>query len=450
MASRNIGAALAATVFAWVVALLATSMAVAAPGALAPGAPLAPRAPVAGYAAFSQLGGASVPAVAPAARTATTTKVSESVATVDYGDESAAVFTVEVTGGSTEGETAEVRVGGGSGCTVHLAAGSGKCTIANAALSASAGSYAVAASYPGDESLEASEGTVKGGLTVTGGRSFTKVAESAGTVTYGAESSVEFEAEVTAEGGAALPSGETVAIKVGSATCMADLSGGAKSTGKCSVSSNTVLAPGASYAVSAEYEGDGNLSGSKSANSVSLLVERKSTSFKIKVEGSESAATITVGAAATVTETGLPSEAQGTVTVVSGKTSLCHFSVPAASSCATAKTLEPGKYSEVTATFEETGGNYASSVSTNRPSLLVERKNTSFQIKLEGSESGATITVGSAATISETGLPSEAQGTVTVVSGKTSLCHFSVPAAKLVCDIKSTRTGSLPGSHGDL
>ncbi len=279
MASRKIGAALAATVLVLLAAPLSSSMAATAA-----------TQPFAQTAVFSQLSGTSSDAVAPAVKAGTTTRVTESAVAVNYGNESSVQFTAEVTGGDTEGESVEVKVDSGANattCTVHLTAGVGKCAIEeNAALPAAYASYAVSAHYAGDASLEPSDGTVAGGLTITGGRTVTTVAVNPAKLTYGAESPVTVTASVVAEGNTPLPSGETAHIRLGTESCPVTLGGGADSTGSCTISTTPELVPG-SYAATAEYPGDLNLSESTSTNAVSLKVEASPTSFTITVNNSE-------------------------------------------------------------------------------------------------------------------------------------------------------------------
>jgi hypothetical protein len=420
MASRNIGAALAATVLVWVAALY-----------LSPAAGAAQEGPFAATIAFAQLSASSGDAVLPAVKSVSTTKVSESVTAVDYGNESSVQFTVEVTGASTTGESVEVKVGTGAGaaaCTATLSGGIGKCKLAgNAVLSAALEPYAVVAHYAGDSNLEASEGTIAGGLTVTGGRTITSVSASPSSeVTYGEESTVEFTAEVTAENGTPLPSGETAHIHIGSQECTVTLSGGEASRGKCTIAA-AALAGGARYPVSAEYAGDDNLSESASTNSLSLTVKRKSTSFKIKLSGGETSISIPYESTAKLEEAGLPAEAHGTVKFVSGATTLCELTLPA-TSCTTSAALAVGSYPGISATFTETSGNYASSTITGGLALTVTGTPAPFTVQVNGSASPAPIVYGAAATLTETGLPGGAHGTITFSTGSTTLCSFTVPA----------------------
>jgi len=428
MASRKIGAALAATVLALLAAPLAPSLAAASPAQAFAQTP-----------EFSQLSGTSSDAVAPAAKAATTTRLTESTSEVNYGNESSVQFTAEVIGGDPEGESVEVKVGnagsGSTACTAHLTAGVGKCSIEqNAALPAAFASYEVSASYAGDASLEPSRATITGGLTIDGGRTFTTVSVNPAKLTYGAETPVSVTAAVTAEGNTPLPSGETARITLAGESCTASLSGGAESTGSCTISTTPELTPG-SYAATAEYEGDLNLSDSKSTNAASLTVEGSPTSFAITVNGSETSASITYGSTATLAESGLPAGAQGTVTFSSAGTELCHFTLSASTaSCNTSSGLAAGEYTGITAKFEATGGSgFSSASATNSLTLLVSPATTTFTITVNNSETSASIAYGSAATLAESKLPAGAQGTVTFTSAGTELCHFTVSPSTTSC-----------------
>ncbi len=98
---------------------------------------------------------------------ATVTTVSELPTSVTYGDESASVFSADVTTHYGEAvpdsETVTVQVGSAT-CTATLKGGKGTCTIANTALAV--GSYDVSATYGGDANLIDSSGTSGSKLTV--------------------------------------------------------------------------------------------------------------------------------------------------------------------------------------------------------------------------------------------------------------------------------------------
>ncbi|HVX20709.1 MAG TPA: IPT/TIG domain-containing protein, partial [Acidimicrobiales bacterium] len=92
------------------------------------------------------------------------------------------------------------------------------------------------------------------------------------------------------------------------------------------------------------------------------------TSFSIDVDGSGHA-TVHLGTVATLSESGLPSQATGTVAFTSGTTVLCTATLPA-TSCTTTPTLPVASYPAITAHF---GGdhNYESSTATGTVALTV-------------------------------------------------------------------------------
>jgi hypothetical protein len=79
----------------------------------------------------------------------------------------------------------------------------------------------------------------------------TKISVSPTTVTAGTESSAIFSVSVTTGGGETVPSGETVSVKVGSASCTVTLSSG---KGTCSITNSALVA--GCYSVTASYLGD--------------------------------------------------------------------------------------------------------------------------------------------------------------------------------------------------
>jgi hypothetical protein len=114
----------------------------------------------------------------------------------------------------------------------------------------------------------------------------TTVSESPTSVTYGHESASVFSAVVTTRYGEAVPNGETVTVQVASVSCKVELKDG---KGTCAVA-NTALSAG-SYAVSANYGGDANLSGSSGLSAVRLTVSNDTTSTTV----SESPTSVTYG-----------------------------------------------------------------------------------------------------------------------------------------------------------
>jgi hypothetical protein len=98
----------------------------------------------------------------------------------------------------------------------------------------------------------------------------TTVSESPTSVTYGNESASQFTASVTATNGEAVPSGDTITVNAGTASCTVTLP-----ATTCSIG-DTDLGSGGPYAVSATYNGDANLSTSTGTASIGLTVEQAS------------------------------------------------------------------------------------------------------------------------------------------------------------------------------
>ena len=147
---------------------------------------------------------------------------------------------------------------------------------------------------------------------------------------------------------------------------------------------------------------------------------------------------VTYGTGATLSESGLPTGAAGTVTFTSGATALCTATLPA-TSCTTSATLLPGTYT-VTASYPA-NNTYAGTTSSNTAPLTVNQVPTSMSITVHGSTSPYTINYGSTATLAETGLPSAATGTVTYSSGGTTLCTATVSSGSASCSTSSSLAG---------
>jgi hypothetical protein len=96
------------------------------------------------------------------------------------------------------------------------------------------------------------------------------VSESPTSVTYGNESASQFTASVTTTNGEAVPSGDTITVNAGTASCTVTLP-----ATTCSIG-DTDLGSGGPYAVSATYNGDANLSTSTGTASIGLTVEQAS------------------------------------------------------------------------------------------------------------------------------------------------------------------------------
>ena len=205
----------------------------------------------------------------------TTTSVSVSPTQATYGNESASVFTVNVTTAHGESlpttDKVTVHVGSAS-CAASVApstgGGTGSCSIGNIDLGVSSTAYMVSATYPGDADLNASaQATATTGLTVIKDNTTTSVSAPS-SASYASETTVTFTVNVAPHYGEPLPgTGESVTIHVASASCTALLSSTAHGgSGSCQLAV-AVLPVGGPYAVSATYLGDSDLVGSTGTNS---------------------------------------------------------------------------------------------------------------------------------------------------------------------------------------
>ena len=103
------------------------------------------------------------------------------------------------------------------------------------------------------------------------------------------------------------------------------------------------------------------------------ITSPQGTSFNISVNNASSA-TIATGGSASLSETGLPLSATGTVSFSSNGVGMCSISLSGVSneptSCSTSPALPAGSY-VVTAAFSDTGGNFLDSTSSNSVALTV-------------------------------------------------------------------------------
>jgi uncharacterized repeat protein (TIGR02543 family) len=212
----------------------------------------------------------------------TTTGLSLSKTSVTYGAETSETFTVTVTGQSGDGYpegTLTVYNSSTKLCSQILVEKTTDSATAICSLTASelrVGSYThVFATYtPGTTSSSntgyfytASTFTPATRLSVTADTTTTKVSVSPTKVTRGNESAAVFTVSVTTHNGEAVPNGDQVTVKVGSATCGVTLNAG---KGTCVIPKSALSA--GSYSVSATYAGDANLGGSSGTSSNKLTV----------------------------------------------------------------------------------------------------------------------------------------------------------------------------------
>ncbi len=177
------------------------------------------------------------------------------------------------------------------------------------------------------------------------------------------------------------------------------------------------------YPVTATYSGDSNYNGTV-ATGASFTVTAADVSF------TESAAPSSVeyGTSDTVSTTGLPADAAGTITFTSGGTTLCTATLPAIS-CQTSTTLAAGTY-PVTATYSGCS-DYNGGVATGASFTVAQADPSMIE-----SASPASIAYGTQDTLSASGLPGDATGTVTFWSHGSALCTLTLPATD--CESAST------------
>ncbi len=130
--------------------------------------------------------------------------------------------------------------------------------------------------------------------------------------------------------------------------------------------------------------------GGTKTNINAAMVEN--TSFTIKVNGG-SLATIAFGAKATLSASGIPGPATGTVVFSApGHNNLCTITLPA-TSCQTSASLGVSTYSPISAAFNDTSGAFTDSTSTNTVALTVSADLPSAPTNVHATQSGGTVTV---------------------------------------------------------
>jgi hypothetical protein len=299
--------------------------------------------------------------------------------------------------------------GGSTLCIATLPA-----TSCDTSASLNPATYPVTATYSGDSNYNAATAT---GASFTVTKADTAMTESASpaSIPYGAQDTLSVAGlQADATGTVTFTSG-------GSPLCIATLPA-------ISCQTSTTLAPG-TYPVTAIYSGDANYNAS-TALGASFIVVKSDTSF---IE-SAAPASVAYGTADTISDSGLPGDATGTVTFSSGGTTLCTAELPTLS-CQTSTTLTPGAY-PVTATY--TGdGNYNAGVA-GGASFVVTLADTS----MTEFAAPSTISFGMQDTLSTAGLPGDATGTLTFTSGGSTLCIATLPATSC-----QTATTLPPGAY---
>ena len=234
----------------------------------------------------------------------TTTSLGLSLTSVAYGSETSEIFRVSVTGLSGDGYpegTVAVYNSSTELCSatlVPITSDSASATCALTAFELVTGAYDdVFATYaPGIPSSSdtsytytTSNSSPVQAFSVGSASKYstlTKVSKSPSIVTYGNESVTLFSVRVTSESGQAVLNGEKATVNAGPVTCIVVLTG---TRGTCRIA-NTAL-PVGSYAASATYGGDANLSGSSGLTADKLVVSKDTTRISV----SESPNRVTYG-----------------------------------------------------------------------------------------------------------------------------------------------------------
>ena len=215
-----------------------------------------------------------------------------------------------------------------------------------------------------------------------------------------------------------------------SSTSTVTLSGG-------SVPASSTVGPlgTGSYSFDAAYSGDsGNLASTSACEPFS--VAQAPTTFT----ASANPTSTTYGNTVQLSATGLPSDATGTVTFTNDADSstLCTATVSSGSASCTTAALPPGSYS-VTATYSGDSNYLGSTAST---SFTINQAPTSFT----ASANPTSATFGQTVQLSESGLPSDATGTVTYTdtNDSSTLCTATVSAGSATCTTAVLPPGSYP------
>ncbi|BEP12884.1 hypothetical protein acdb102_11950 [Acidothermaceae bacterium B102] len=305
--------------------------------------------------------------------------------------------------------------GGATGTVAFTSGGTTLCTVtlggpATCATPATlpAGSYPVTATYSGDAHFTGSVDTV------------TFVVDPAATAITAAATpgSVAFGSPVTLSAGN-LPAGGTGTLTFtsgGATLCTTTLP-----TLSC-VTPSTL--PAATYPVVATYSGDNNFSGSSATTTFDV------TAATTHLAVGASPATTTHGNPITLTTGGLPADATGLVTFTYLGSTLCTVDVAVTSTCSTSSTLAVGNYGTVTGSYAGDANHAPSSATTTFAITMVVSS-------LSATATPASVAYGTAVTLSEGNLASDATGTVTFTSGGTTLCSVDVATATS-CDTSAT------------
>ncbi len=274
--------------------------------------------------------------------------------------------------------------------------------------------YPVVASYSGDNNFNPD--TTDTAFTVVKAETALTAAATDPSVTYGADTTLSF---------AGLPAdatgGVTFTINDGAdVLCtVKDIT----AASSCTVSGGRNVG---SYSVTATYSGDDHYLGS--SDDTSFAIVKADTTLSASVSDDS----VPFGTPTTLSFSGLPDGATGSVTFVSGSTTLCTVDdVTAASSCTSPAGAAVGSY-PVTATYSGDGNHNGTSADT---AYDVVKAATAITARV----GDPTIVYGAEETLSVTGLPEDATGSVSFTEDDQVICVIPNVADGTSC--------TLPGGY---
>lgn len=292
-------------------------------------------------------------------------------------------------------------------CTTTLATAS-----CSSPIGLTPGSYAVTATYSGDSNFAGSTATT--GFTVNRAASPLSLVVSPSVATYGEPLTL------TVGGLASTATGVMIVTdQAGTQLCSITLPDTA-----CSLPSGL---PAGRYTMTLSYPGNADyLPSTATATETIAKVSPAMTAAALPSDGVYGASDVALS------WSGLPTTATGTVTFTSGSATLCATTLPA-STCTTSATLNAATY-PVTAT-------YSGDANFNGAVAFTSFNQTQMPTTMAAALTPSTVTYGQAATVTISGLPSSAAGTVRVTDNAgTLVCTIDLPATS--CSTGTLQAGS--------
>jgi hypothetical protein len=377
----------------------------------------------------------------------TFTNLSLSSRSIAFGQEGSEVITASVScsGQSCSSPTGLVTIFAGQTEVCHFTQlfVSGHCSPDDSQLAP--GTYTLTAFYQGDgRNNPSSSGPVT--LTVTEGPTITTMGVSPNTGAFGQESAVDLTVAVAPAGGSVTPTGSFVVLANGNPVCSGTLPPGS-GTGVCHMS-NTALPPGG-YQLTAGYSGDSNYGASQTGAAQALVIGVDQTATTVTLPAptlsvsQEGGAQLSYQINPVAATPGV--NPTGTVTFSTGSTVLCSSQVNGTTgSCALATAALPLGTYPVTATY--TGdANFGASTS-DAQTLTIAKDKATASLTLSATKATFGSEQSERFTVNVTGQTSAVPtGKVTVKSGTTTVCSFTLASGHGSCAL--TATALRPGTY---